>query len=128
MEISEELKIFLLESYEMLDNIEAGLLALENQPEDDEQVNQVFRAMHTIKGNSGFLGLGQVEELCHITETLLDKIRNDELKLNSDLVTIMLRAKDVLHSTMQTLESTGEEGQTESKELISELARFLPQA
>jgi len=80
---------FIAESTEHLENAEAGLLELENAPENTEILNQIFRAFHTIKGTAGFLNLKQIGSVAHSAENLLDMARKGELLMagaNSDAV------------------------------------------
>jgi len=94
----EALNIFIEESKEHLDGIEGDLLALETEGEkpDQELVNRVFRAMHTIKGGAGFLGFQQIRTLSHSCEDILGRIRDGELLPDSRLISTLLQAADSL--------------------------------
>lgn len=87
---------FIVEAAEHIENAEAGLLELENSPQDNEAMNQVFRAFHTIKGLAGFLNLTQVNKLSHSAENVLDMARNNELKLNTGSMNIIFDSVDML--------------------------------
>lgn len=87
---------FLLESRELLDEMETSLLALENEPDNSELINAVFRAIHTIKGTGGVFGFDSIVEFTHIAESVLDKVRDGEIALDSDLTADMLKTKDCL--------------------------------
>jgi two-component system, chemotaxis family, sensor kinase CheA len=99
------LKEFIAESRELLENSEAALLALESNPEDAEAVNTVFRAFHTVKGTSGFLGLRLAAELAHLAESLLSRIRNKEIRLVGGYADLALRSLDMLKKTVASVES-----------------------
>lgn len=87
---------FLVESRDLLASAEESLLALEADPADPEAVNVVFRAFHTIKGTSGFLGLEQSAELCHHAESLLSKVRDGSIAFDPDIADVSLRSVDLL--------------------------------
>ena len=101
MELDAELLAdFVVEANEHLGGVESQFLAIEEAGEnvDVNLVNEVFRAIHSIKGAAGFLGLTKVNELSHSLENVLNMMRNLELKPNSEIVNVMLRAADQLQS------------------------------
>ena len=95
----ETLQAFKEESHEHLDGIENDLLAIEEAGADIDQelVNKVFRAMHSIKGGAGFLGLNAVKTLAHAAEDLLNKIRNKELVPTAPVISSILDAADLVN-------------------------------
>lgn len=99
------------EAVEHLQQIEAALLALELQPDNPEALNSIFRSFHTIKGNAGFLGLVPMQALAHEVESLLDLARNNKLRLNSAIVTEILRSRDALQALTQQVARALETGQ-----------------
>lgn len=105
--LSEELRIFLLESYELTDQMEQDLMQLENKPGDLPLLNGVFRALHTIKGNSSFLHLGTLEGLCHKGEAILDRARSGVLVLDPELITLLLKLADHLREIFVRIEHGG---------------------
>jgi two-component system, chemotaxis family, sensor kinase CheA len=98
------------EAVEHLQQIEAALLALEQQPDNPEALNSIFRSFHTIKGNAGFLGLVPMQALAHEVESLLDLARNNKLRLNSAIVTEILRSRDALQTLNQQVARALETG------------------
>ncbi len=90
----EMLQEFLAESRAHLVTIEAGLLRLENNTEDAEALNSVFRSFHTIKGLAGFLGAAAIHELAHETENVLDLARSGVVVANPEVIDVILRAAD----------------------------------
>ena len=84
------------EAREHLDNIEQGVLVLEDQPDDAEMLSSIFRAFHTFKGASGFLRLMPVNRLSHELENLLDLARSGKLVLNPFVIDLILEGRDVL--------------------------------
>ncbi len=93
---------FVAESREHLETIEEDFLTLEKQKDnpDQELVNKVFRAIHTIKGCAGFVGMKKINELAHVMETLLSMIRNDEIKPELKFVDPLLKGVDCLNSML----------------------------
>jgi len=90
------LREFITESREHLDNIEQGILVLENSPTDAEKLNTIFRAFHTFKGGAGFLNLLPINRLAHVLESLLDLARQGTLTIDSPVIELILRGRDVL--------------------------------
>ncbi len=99
------------EAVDHLQQIEAALLALDQEPENPEALNSIFRSFHTIKGNAGFLGLVPMHTLAHEVESLLDLARNHKLRLNAAIITEILRSRDALVALTQQVALALEKGQ-----------------
>ncbi len=119
-------KEFIAESQEGLDRMERCLTELETRPGDGEQlVGEIFRAVHTIKGTTGFLGFERLEKLAHAGEHLLGSLREGKLAVTSDLISGLLRLMDGLRAILTLIEATGSEGTRAGDDdtaLIAELA------
>src|SRR5580692_8713900 len=118
-------KEFIAESQEGLDRMERCLTELETRPDDAGLLGEIFRAVHTIKGTTGFLGFDRLEKLAHAGEHLLGSLRDGRLAVNSDLISGLLRLMDGLRAILVLIEETGSEGTRagdEDGELIAELA------
>jgi len=87
---------FLVESEELLERVDEDMVALEAAPNDGELLNRIFRALHTIKGTSGFLGFDPVIRVSHRAEDVLNALRRGELKLSRRIIDVLLRARDQL--------------------------------
>lgn len=98
----ETLNSFVSESTEHLDSVETLIINLE-ATHDHDTVNAIFRAMHTIKGVSGFMGFAQITQLSHKLENLLDALRSEEITFSADLIDILLAGSDILRAMMNTL-------------------------
>ncbi len=109
-EDAELLKEFVVESQEHLSDVESKLLTLEEQGDamDVGLVNNVFRAVHSIKGAAGFMGLSTLESLAHREEEVLNKLRNKELRPTSEVINVLLRATDRLKNLLDSIESSNE--------------------
>lgn len=92
----ELLREFFSESVELLQDIEQGVLVLEEKPGDKNTINSIFRAFHTFKGGAGFLHLAALGELAHELETLLDAVRKGELSINREIIESILAGGDAL--------------------------------
>ncbi len=103
------------EAVDHLQQIEAALLALEQQPDNPEALNSIFRSFHTFKGNAGFLGLVPMQSLAHEVESLLDLARNHQLTLSSVIVTEILKSRDALQALTQQVAVALERGQIPDK-------------
>ncbi len=92
----ELLREFVQESHEHLQNIENGVLVLEENPRDMDQLNSIFRAFHTFKGGSGFLNLRPINKLAHELESLLDAARTGKLTIDIEVINVILNGSDIL--------------------------------
>ena len=90
--MEELLQDFLLEASDLLADVDSKLMDLEKSPNDKGILNVVFRGFHTIKGGAGFLNATELVTLCHLTENLFDKLRNDELQLTPGLLDVIMAA------------------------------------
>ena len=123
--MDENLSIFISEGNELLEDMESALLDLETNPEDKESINCVFRAAHTIKGNAGLFGYDQIIDFTHIVESLLVEVRNDVIPVTSDLVSLLMRGKDIIYSMMEYLTGNGEVDQDDIQEVTELLEHYL---
>jgi len=94
MNLDGALQIFLVESRELLQDMESALLQIEHQPADSETINAIFRAAHTIKGSAGLFGLDSIVRFTHVAESVLDRVRGGEVVLDSELATVFLESCD----------------------------------
>jgi two-component system chemotaxis sensor kinase CheA len=101
-DMSQFYQVFFAEAGEHLESMESLLLALDHESPDDEQLNAVFRAAHSIKGSAGTFGFGDMADLTHVLEGLLDRVRKGELALSDELVDACLEARDVLGGQLAT--------------------------
>jgi two-component system chemotaxis sensor kinase CheA len=99
------LKEFVNEAAEHLDNIEHGVLFLEDNPGDADTIASIFRAFHTIKGGSGFLGIAPVNRIAHELESLLDLVRTGQLPVDRPVVEIILVGADTFRNYINEIQS-----------------------
>lgn len=95
-EMKEIIDDFLIEADELISSLDNNLVKLESNPEDPDLLNEIFRAAHTIKGTSGFLGFDEVTSLTHRMEDILNKLRKNELAVSPEIMDVLLESLDVL--------------------------------
>jgi two-component system chemotaxis sensor kinase CheA len=115
IEDDEILQGFIEESLEHLADIETDLLAIEKAGAniDENLVNKVFRAAHSIKGGAGFMGLTVIQELSHAMENILGMIRSRKLVPNPEIVNVLLQGSDKLESMINNIQSSNDQDITE---------------
>ncbi|CDF58042.1 chemotaxis protein CheA [Thermobrachium celere] len=96
MDMSQYLDIFLEESTENLQTLNENILELEKDPDNKEIINSIFRVAHTLKGMAGSMGFNDIADLTHKMENVLDKFRNDILKVDSNIITVLFKCLDTL--------------------------------
>jgi two-component system chemotaxis sensor kinase CheA len=118
---AEILQEFLVETRENMDQMEQDLMAWEKQPASRETLDQVFRAIHTLKGTCGFLGFVNLETIAHEAESLLVCLRDGQVKTEPRVVTVLLQVLDAIRRQLSHIERTGEEEKQISGCIISDL-------
>lgn len=116
---------YLEESFEGLDVMEAGLLELPPGTPDNEKINEIFRAAHSIKGGSGTFGFTEIIDFTHVLETLLDEMRDGRRDVTQEANDTMLQAVDVLRDMMTRLQNHEEIDEERANEVQAELEAIL---
>ena len=115
---------FLTETSESLAVLDVELVKLEQSPNDPELLSNIFRLVHTIKGTCGFIGLPRLETVAHAGENLLGKVRDGELAVTPEAVSLILECLDCVRSLLRALEATGAEPASDDSNLIQRLNAF----
>ena len=124
MAMDELVKVFMEESEDEIRELESGLIRLEEDKEDEDTINRVFRAAHTIKGSAGLVGFDSVSIYTHTLENILDRIRKKDLTITKKLISTMLASVDFL-KRMIAAGSEGEEiDEKEIEQSVQSLKRF----
>jgi two-component system, chemotaxis family, sensor kinase CheA len=121
------LDTFIAESHELLATMEAVLLKCEQGESDDEAVNELFRAAHTIKGSSGLFGLDAIVAFTHVVESTLDRIRTGNSAIGPELAAVLLGCRDHINSLVEAAGdgTVADEGvRTEGAALLQQLNRL----
>jgi two-component system chemotaxis sensor kinase CheA len=125
MEFEEDIKDFLIECHENLENLDREIVLLEQDPTDASIISSVFRAIHTIKGTSGFFGFHLLGAVTHGTESLLSQVRDGHRVLTPQLISLILEAIDATKAIVSAIESTGKEGEDRAAGLRQRLDQAL---
>ena len=112
---------FLTETAEAMETLDTELVRLEQDPNDAEIIGNIFRLVHTIKGTCGFLGLPRLETLAHAAENVMSKIRDGELSVNADIVSLILASLDQIKNLLWELEDKEVEPEGDDSELKQRL-------
>ncbi|MEO8626877.1 MAG: chemotaxis protein CheA [Betaproteobacteria bacterium] len=101
--MEEILQDFLTEASELLSGVDNKLVELERHPKDKKLLNEIFRGFHTIKGGAGFLNVTELVALCHLTESLFDKLRTGEMQLRAETMDVIMEATGVVRDMFNSL-------------------------
>ncbi|HZR79901.1 MAG TPA: chemotaxis protein CheA [Candidatus Binatia bacterium] len=115
---------FLVESHENLDQLDRDLVQLEDDPTNREILARVFRTIHTIKGTCGFLGFERLERVAHVGESLLSRLRDGELLLETEMASGLLTMVDAVRTLLRNIEETGGEGDADYADVVELLTRL----
>ena len=128
MDVNQYLEIFLDETKEHLENLNAQILKLEQEPEDVDTINEIFRAAHSLKGMAGTMGYKRMQALTHDMENVFSEIRNGTMKVNSNLIDTLFQCLDALEEHNNNIQETADEGTNDNQQLIAQLNEFLKSA
>lgn len=119
--------IYRQEAEERLAEIEETVLELEENPEDHEAINRLFRAVHTIKGSGSMFGFNEIADFSHHLETALDKVRNGTLAITKGLIDLILKSRDHINEMLNSDEAGRQFDKEEGGRIIAALGRLLPE-
>ena len=97
------IKQFVVDSNELLDNLEQDLLSMENDPQNQELIGNVFRNLHSLKGNAGFMNYTDINQICHKAETFLDLVRTNKVQTQPGQISLILQVLDFLRAAIDLL-------------------------
>jgi two-component system chemotaxis sensor kinase CheA len=106
-DMQEIIEDFLVEAFELVDQMDSDLIELENSPEDIELLNRIFRVAHTVKGSSSFLNFDVLTELTHHMEDVLNKARKSELTIDSTVMDVILKSVDMMKALLESIKDSG---------------------
>lgn len=109
-EFQEILQDFLIESFELIEQLDQDLVELESRPDDLDLLNRIFRVAHTIKGASSFLNFDVLTHLTHHMENLLNMARHGDLVIDADVMDVILESIDLMKALLHRIRDTGEDG------------------
>lgn len=121
MDMNQYINIFIEESNEHLQNMNDSLLRLENEPDNKELLNEIFRVSHTLKGMSATMGFEKMSSLTHEMENLLHELRNDNIIINTEIIDTLFACFDLLEKYVEYISENGNEGNINSSDLVDKL-------
>ena len=125
MDVSQYLGIFLDEAKEHIQVLSDQMLILEQEPEDQNAINEIFRAAHSLKGMAGTMGYKRLQRLTHDMEDCFSAVRSNEMSVTSELMDVLFQALDAIEGYVDTIQNTSDEGDNDNDNIVNELNRML---
>ena len=125
MDVSQYLEIFLDETNEHLQNLNTQILELESDPENMDNINEIFRAAHSLKGMAGTMGYKRMQNLTHDMENVFSEVRNGNIKVTPDMIDVLFQCLDALEEYKNNIQETSDEGTNDNENLIKALNDIL---
>ncbi|MBQ8246781.1 MAG: chemotaxis protein CheA [Lachnospiraceae bacterium] len=125
MDVSQYLDIFIDETREHLQNLNTQILALEQDAENMDTVNEIFRAAHSLKGMAGTMGYKRMQTLTHDMENVFSEVRNGAIKVNAEMIDILFQCLDALEEYLAAIQENADEGTNDNEHLIKALNTIL---
>ncbi len=125
MDVSQYLEIFIDETKEHLQNLSDQLMVLEQEPENADTINEIFRAAHSLKGMAGTMGYKRMQHLTHMMENVFSEVRTGNVSVTSNMVDILFQCLDALEAYLDEIVNSADEGSNDNEPIIKLLNGFL---
>ena len=125
MDVSQYLEIFMDETKEHLQNLNTQILELEQDPENMDTINEIFRAAHSLKGMAGTMGFKRMQTLTHDMENVFSEVRSGNIKVQPDMIDVLFQCLDALDEYSNNIQETADEGTNDNEPLIKKLNDIL---
>ena len=125
MDVSQYLEIFIDETKEHLQSLNTQILELEQNPENMDTINEVFRAAHSLKGMAGTMGYKRMQNLTHDMENVFSEVRNGHIRVNASMIDCLFQCLDALDEYLGNIQESGDEGTNDNEILIKDLNAML---
>ncbi|MBO6137905.1 MAG: chemotaxis protein CheA [Lachnospiraceae bacterium] len=125
MDVSQYLGVFLDEAHEHVQTLSDQLMVLENDPENEDSINEIFRAAHSLKGMAGTMGYKRMQKLTHVTEDVFSAVRSGQMKVTGGLVDVLFQALDAIEAYVDNVQNTSDEGTEDNEGILEELNKIL---
>lgn len=125
MDVSQYLGIFIDETRGHLQELNEQILILEKEPENEDTINEIFRAAHSLKGMAGTMGYKRMQRLTHDMENVFSEIRNGKMKATPNLIDLLFRGLDALESYLDIIINTQDEGTEDNQDIIDGLQKVM---
>ena len=121
MDVSQYLEIFLDETDEHLQNLNTQILLLEQEPDNMDTINEIFRAAHSLKGMAGTMGYKRMQNLTHDMENVFSEVRNGNIKVKAEMIDVLFQCLDALDEYNANIRESADEGTNDNEPLIKQL-------
>ncbi|MCR4739648.1 MAG: chemotaxis protein CheA [Lachnospiraceae bacterium] len=125
MDVNQYLEIFLDETNEHIQSLSDQLMNLEQEPDNPDTINEIFRSAHSLKGMAGTMGYKRMQNLTHDMENVFTEVRNGNMKVTSNLIDVLFKALDAIEEYEKVIRETSDEGTNDNEAIIKELNRIL---
>ena len=125
MDVSQYLDIFIDETKEHLQNLNTQILELEQDAENMDTINEIFRAAHSLKGMAGTMGYKRMQTLTHDMENVFSEVRNNTIKVNPEMIDLLFQCLDALEEYLDNIQQNADEGTNDNEPLIKALNDIL---
>lgn len=125
MDVNQYLEIFLDETKEHLQSLSDQFMILEQEPDNMDTINEIFRSAHTLKGMAGTMGYKRMQTLTHDMENVFSEVRNNTIKVDGAMVDLLFQCLDALEEYTENIQNTGDEGTNDNEHLIKALNDYL---
>ena len=125
MDVSQYLEIFLDETAEHLQNLNTQILSLEQEPDNMDTINEIFRAAHSLKGMAGTMGYKRMQNLTHDMENVFSEVRNGNITVKASMIDVLFQCLDALEEYNTNIRENADEGTNDNEPLIKELNLIL---
>lgn len=128
MDVSQYLEIFIDESSEHLQTLSDCIMTLEQEPDNKDTINEVFRAAHSLKGMAGTMGFKRMQHLTHDMENVFQEVRSDKISVDSSMIDLLFKCLDALDAYLENVKNSSDEGTDDNEIIIKELNDFIAKA
>lgn len=125
MDVSQYLEIFIDETSEHLQSLSDCIMTLEQEPEDKDTINEIFRAAHSLKGMAGTMGFKRMQHLTHDMENVFQEVRSEKVKVTSGMIDVLFECLDAIEKYLDNVKNTSDEGTDDNEAIIAELNKIL---
>ena len=125
MDLSQYLEIFIDETKEHLQTLNDQVLIMEQDPDNSDTVNEIFRAAHSLKGMAGTMGFKRMQRLTHDLENVFSEIRNGKMSVTPDIVDVVFKSLDALENYLASIQESADEGTEDNEEIINLLNAIM---
>ena len=126
MDVSQYLDIFIDETREHIQNLNTQILILEQEPDNMDTINEIFRAAHSLKGMAGTMGYKRMQTLTHDMENVFSEVRNNNIRVTAEIIDVIFQCIDALEDYLIYIQETADEGTDDNAPLIKALNDILP--